>query len=54
MPRKHEPLTCSPTLQGPYPYQQIKVLSQPQETWWYAASKAVVPTKPGHPESDRR
>ena len=24
MPRKHQPFTCSTTLQGPYPYQQMK------------------------------
>ena len=29
MPRKHQPFTCSTTLQGPYPYQQMKVRSQP-------------------------
>ena len=29
MPRKHQPFTCSTTLQVPYPYQQMKVRSQP-------------------------
>ena len=52
MPRKHQPFTCSTTLQGPYPYQQIKVRPQPvaniTKKHGGMHPRPVVPTKSGH------
>ena len=59
MPRKHQPFTCSTTLQGPYPYQQMKIRSQPvanitKKHGGMQHPRPVVPTKSGHSKSDRR
>ena len=58
-PYKHRPFTCFTTLQGPYPYQQIKVRSQPvanitKKHGGMQHPRPVVPTKSGHSKSDRR
>ena len=54
MPHKHQP-----TLQGPYPCQQIKVCSKPgasisKKHGGMQHPRLIVPTKSEHPKYDRR
>ena len=59
MPQTHQPFTCFTTLQGSYPYQQIKVRSKTDASitkkhCGMQHPKPVVPTKSGHPTDDWR